>query len=99
MSGNTAWKNRSGPSQEQHFPVNGFNIQATHDALKKSYQSLTAKDLKANIYKPSGGAAPNSKQGGPWASKPNTMGNGKDFFLELRKQYSALPHQGERAGG
>ncbi|KAL9035596.1 MAG: hypothetical protein Q9214_006504 [Letrouitia sp. 1 TL-2023] len=32
--------------------------------------------------------------------KANTMGNGKDFFLELRKQFSSLQQQGhERAGG
>ena len=30
----------------------------------------------------------------------NTMANGKDFFLELRKQFSALQQGGgERAGG
>ena len=28
----------------------------------------------------------------------HTMGNGKDFFLDLRKQISALQHS-ERAGG
>ena len=29
----------------------------------------------------------------------NTMGNGKDFFIELRKQILALQQGGERAGG
>ncbi|MCJ1298577.1 hypothetical protein MMC08_001367 [Hypocenomyce scalaris] len=107
MSGN-AWApnergNRDsahyGPPQDQHMPVRGFNAQDTKEALKKGFNSLTPEEAKSVSYRPSGGQTSSAKSGGPWASKPNNMVNGKDFFLELRKQMSALQQGGERAGG
>ncbi|KAL8734192.1 MAG: hypothetical protein Q9166_001678 [cf. Caloplaca sp. 2 TL-2023] len=104
MSGN-AWANNDrgnrdapshGPAQEHHVPVNGFNAQEARDALRTAFGSV---NKKATSYG-SSTQAQGAKSGGPWASKPNTMGNGKDFFLELRKQLSSLQQHGpERAGG
>ncbi|KAA6415560.1 MAG: hypothetical protein FRX48_00276 [Lasallia pustulata] len=88
-----------GPPQDQHTPVRGFNVQEAKDTLRKGYSNLTPEEAKSFNYKPSGGQANSAKPAGPWASKPNTMVNGKDFFLELRKQISALQQGGERAGG
>ncbi|MCJ1417071.1 hypothetical protein MMC32_003410 [Xylographa parallela] len=62
-----------------------------------AFASISSEDSKALRYKALAGPA-STKTGGPWASKPNTMGSGKDFFLELRKQVSSL-QQTERVGG
>ncbi|KAJ5833211.1 hypothetical protein N7474_001522 [Penicillium riverlandense] len=62
--GNAAWSG-SGPAQEQHVPVRGFNAAETKSALKRA----------------------------------NTMANGKDFFVELRKQVAILQRGGTPAGG
>jgi len=72
-----------------------FKAQETKDFLKRGFPSLSGEEAKALRYKPPQIA---NKTGGPWGSKPNTMGSGKDFFLELRKQMSNLQHA-ERAGG
>ncbi|KAL5340322.1 hypothetical protein BJX70DRAFT_396830 [Aspergillus crustosus] len=53
---------------------------------------------KPFFYKPQGKDA-NNRGNGPWGSKPNTMANGKDFFLELRKQITAVRQGGAVAGG
>ncbi|GLI79098.1 hypothetical protein PoHVEF18_007423 [Penicillium ochrochloron] len=45
---------------------------------------------KALLYKPAGKDSNNQRSGGPWGSKSNTMANGKDFFIELRKQVASL---------
>ncbi|KAL3451699.1 hypothetical protein BJX65DRAFT_268429 [Aspergillus insuetus] len=82
----------SGPSQEQHVPVGGFNAAEAKAALKRGPGAP-----KSFFYKLQGKDA-NNRGSGPWASKPNTMANGKDFFVELRKQVSAL-HQGESVAG
>ncbi|MCJ1373278.1 hypothetical protein MMC20_004506 [Loxospora ochrophaea] len=79
--------------------MRGFNSQETREALQKGYQSVSPEVVKTMRYKAPAGQSGNAKAGGPWASKSNAMGNGKDFFLELRKQISALQHTGERAGG
>ncbi|KAL8971823.1 MAG: hypothetical protein Q9183_000868 [Haloplaca sp. 2 TL-2023] len=83
------------PAQEQHVALNGFNAQDARDSLKNAFASA---NKKTTVYK--GPAQPSgNKSGAPWATKPNTMGNGKDFFLELRKQISAIQQNGpERAG-
>ncbi|MCJ1225590.1 hypothetical protein MMC12_002239 [Toensbergia leucococca] len=88
-----------GPPHEQHISVRGFNAQETRDVLKKAFVSVSSEDGKSLSYRATGGPTNYAKSGGPWASKPNTMGNGKDFFLELRKQLSTLQQSGERAGG
>ncbi|KAI9873473.1 MAG: hypothetical protein M1830_000371 [Pleopsidium flavum] len=97
MSGN-AWPsertNRDGttygPTQEQHIPIRSFNAKETREELLRGYNSAMAGDLKPATYKALGKEVNNPKPGGPWGSKPNTMANGKDFFLELRKQVSML---------
>ncbi|KAL2866185.1 uncharacterized protein BJX67DRAFT_382002 [Aspergillus lucknowensis] len=80
----------SGPNQEPHVPVGGFNAAEAKAALKKApkpfFYKLQGKDSSKGA-------------GGPWGSKPNTMANGKDFFVELRKQVSALRQGGTVAGG
>ncbi|PTU17809.1 hypothetical protein P175DRAFT_0504564 [Aspergillus ochraceoroseus IBT 24754] len=83
----------SGLSQEPHIPVRGFNAAEAKAALKKGpgaskpfFYKLQAKDA-------------NHRASGPWGSKANAMANGKDFFLELRKQVTALRQGGNAAGG
>ncbi|KAL1982665.1 hypothetical protein VTN96DRAFT_1035 [Rasamsonia emersonii] len=84
----------AGPPQEQHVPVRGFNATESKNALKRD-----PSEPKPAIYKPTTKEPTNSRASGPWASKPNTMANGKDFFLELRKQVSALQQGGSIPGG
>ncbi|KAJ9192333.1 hypothetical protein DTO164E3_213 [Paecilomyces variotii] len=83
----------SGPPQEQHIPVRGFNAAESKGALRRG-----PGEPKPTAYKPTGKEV-NNRASGPWGSKPNTMANGKDFFLELRKQVSALQQGGNVAGG
>ncbi|GKZ20955.1 hypothetical protein AbraIFM66951_011306 [Aspergillus brasiliensis] len=80
----------SGPQQEQHVPVRGFNAAESKGALKK--------EPRPSYYKPQGKDV-NNRASGPWGAKPNQMANGKDFFLELRKQVTALQQGGTVAGG
>ncbi|KAL1850567.1 hypothetical protein Plec18170_006852 [Paecilomyces lecythidis] len=84
----------SGPPQEQHIPVRGFNAAESKGALRRG-----PGEPKPTVYKPTGKEVNNNRASGPWGSKPNTMANGKDFFLELRKQVSALQQGGNVAGG
>ncbi|UCK59154.1 hypothetical protein AFCA_001977 [Aspergillus flavus] len=72
----------TGPAQEQHVPVRGFNAAEAKAALKRN-----SREPKPFFYKPGG---KDTNRSGPWGSKPNTMANGKDFFLELRKQITNL---------
>ncbi|KAL2825323.1 hypothetical protein BDW59DRAFT_146422 [Aspergillus cavernicola] len=83
----------TGLGQEQHIPVGGFNAAEAKAALKKAPGAP-----KSFVYKLQGKDA-NNRGGGPWGSKANTMANGKDFFVELRKQVSALRKGGVVAGG
>ena len=69
---------------------------------------------KPMVYKPTGNDTANTKSG-PWAAKrelfnsqlfkalltgiANTMGNGRDFFLELRKQMTAVQQGKGPSGG
>ncbi|KAF9894936.1 hypothetical protein FE257_004558 [Aspergillus nanangensis] len=82
----------TGPTQDQHVPVRGFNAAESKAALRRN-----PTEPKPLFYKP-GGKDANNRQGGPWGSKPNAMANGKDFFLELRKQVTALRQGGNVAG-
>ncbi|EKG18308.1 hypothetical protein MPH_04440 [Macrophomina phaseolina MS6] len=79
-----------GYQEQEHTPVNGFNSREAKETMKKWYQEANAvgSDGKSALYKPKGDAAPRSA--GPWGSKPNTMANGQDFWVQLRKQISAL---------
>ncbi|MCJ1391698.1 hypothetical protein MMC18_004563 [Xylographa bjoerkii] len=103
MASGNAWGNDRNKGEarsvttDQQTVTAVFNAKDTRDFLKRAFASVSSEDLKALRYKAPIGPA-STKTGGPWASKPNTMGSGKDFFLELRKQVSAL-QQSERAGG
>lgn len=70
--------------------MNGFNSREAKDTLKKWYQEANAAgaDGKSPLYKPQGDVA--ARTGGAWGIKPNTMANGQDFWVHLRKQISAL---------
>ncbi|KAH1290329.1 hypothetical protein KXV52_006088 [Aspergillus fumigatus] len=70
----------TGPSQE-HVPVRGFNSAELKAALRRG-----PGEPKPFFYRPNGKDANSNRASGPWGAKPNTMANGKDFFLELRKQ-------------
>ncbi|PGH17140.1 hypothetical protein AJ79_01278 [Helicocarpus griseus UAMH5409] len=86
-----------GPPQEQHIPVRSFNAAESKDTLRQGFQSV---GLRAPfVYKPTGKEASNNRASGPWGSRPNCMVNGKDFFLELRKQVSALQQAGNNTAG
>ncbi|RJE26616.1 hypothetical protein PHISCL_01030 [Aspergillus sclerotialis] len=82
----------SGPALEQHVPVHGFNAMEAKGALRRG-----PGEPRPYFYKPTGKDMNNNRTG-PWGSRPNTMANGKDFFLELRKQVTAL-RQGENIAG
>ncbi|GJP92603.1 PAP2 family protein [Aspergillus niger] len=130
----------SGPQQEQHVPVRGFNAAESKGALRKgafrptSVRGMTPANTQLALgsrtgrcayrycspetnvydcllltpisspeprpyhYKPQGKDV-NNRASGPWGAKPNQMANGKDFFLELRKQVTALQQGGTVAGG
>jgi len=92
--GGTREQTPTGPPLEQHKPVRGFNTVESKGALKRG-----PNDPKPALYKPIGKEVNNNRTSGPWASKPNTMANGKDFFIELRKQVSLLQQGGTVPGG
>ncbi|KKY19892.1 hypothetical protein UCDDS831_g05177 [Diplodia seriata] len=81
---------QQGYQEQAHRPVNGFNSKETKDALRKWYQDASAAgpDGKSPLYKPQGDVG--ARNASPWGSKPNTMANGQDFWVQLRKQMSAL---------
>ncbi|KAJ5183169.1 hypothetical protein N7492_000785, partial [Penicillium capsulatum] len=107
--GNAAWA-ASGPAQEPHVPVRGFNAGEAKNILKKGtiglfdlpvpkhsthqYLINPSPDSKASFYKPTGKDTNNQRSGAPWGSKSNTMAGGKDFFVELRKQITTLQRSG-----
>ncbi|PLN79323.1 hypothetical protein BDW42DRAFT_173190 [Aspergillus taichungensis] len=82
----------AGLSPDQHVPVRGFNATESKTALKKNPGGP-----RPFFYKL--GKDAGNRPSGPWGSKPNTMANGKDFFLELRKQMTTLQQGGNTAGG
>ncbi|CBF71224.1 predicted protein [Aspergillus nidulans FGSC A4] len=87
----TSWADEvTAASQDQHTPVGGFNAAEAKTALRRA--------PKPYFYKAQGKDA-NNRASGPWGSNPNTMASGKDFFLELRKQVTALRQGGSVAGG
>ncbi|CAG8108361.1 unnamed protein product [Penicillium salamii] len=90
---NNAW-GASNPSQEQHVPVRGFNTAEVKNVLKKGPRETKA----CTPYKSTAKDGPNQRSTatGP---KAHFMGNGKDFFVELRKQIAALQRGGPPFGG
>ncbi|KAJ5929363.1 hypothetical protein N7454_007211 [Penicillium verhagenii] len=84
QSGNNAWGG-SGPAQDLHVSVRGFNAAEAKNILKRG-----PTETKPIFYKSSGKDTNNQRSGGPWGAKSNTMANGKDFFIELRKQVASL---------
>ncbi|KAJ5745592.1 hypothetical protein N7520_010774 [Penicillium odoratum] len=56
-------------------------------------------ETKPTFYKPNGKDTNNQRSGGPWGAKSNTMANGKDFYIELRKQVASLQKAGPPVGG
>ncbi|KAJ5715933.1 uncharacterized protein N7483_013114 [Penicillium malachiteum] len=93
QGGNNTWGNTSS-SQEQHVSVRGFNTAEAKSILKRG-----PNETKPIFYKPTGKDASSQRSGGPWGAKSNTMANGKDFFVELRKQVAALQKGGPVVGG
>lgn len=95
--------------QENHIPVNSYNAQEVEEALKAT------PNAKSTFYRLAPSSAEMPKTQGPWASKrndstpvnlatltldtANTMYNGKDFFVELRKQVSAARQGGGSTPG
>ncbi|KAI9771827.1 MAG: hypothetical protein M1840_001597 [Geoglossum simile] len=52
--------------------------------------AINAADSKPVVYKVSGGESNSARATGPWGSKSNTMANGQDFFVQLRKGMAGL---------
>ncbi|KAJ5318921.1 uncharacterized protein N7506_011625 [Penicillium brevicompactum] len=108
---NNAWGASNHP-REQHVPVRGFNTAEVKSILKKevslhlllfylpkSNLCATAIETKSSTtYKATSKDGPNQRSTatGP---KAHFMGNGKDFFVELRKQIAALQRGGPPVGG
>ncbi|KAJ5562370.1 hypothetical protein N7535_003177 [Penicillium sp. DV-2018c] len=89
---NTAW-GASQPPQEPHVPVRGFNAAEVKNTLKKGPEAAKSVPYKPQ---PKDGPQPRSTA---WGPKAQNMANGKDFFLELRKQVAALQRNGPPVGG
>ncbi|CAF9937526.1 hypothetical protein IMSHALPRED_000446 [Imshaugia aleurites] len=99
---NNAWASNGRDRQQPHnSPIEGptplFSPQEVRDCLKSAIKHLTPEEVKAAKYQP--GGANNTRSGGAWASNPKNMSNGKDFYVELRRQVTAMQQGGERAGG
>ncbi|KAJ5635503.1 uncharacterized protein N7484_008816, partial [Penicillium longicatenatum] len=120
--GSNAWGG-SGPVQDLHVSVRGFNAAEAKNVLKRgrkgtshvlkvsaysAYPTIAnvsgsngyaVAETKPIFYKPTGKDTNNQRSGGPWGAKSNTMANGKDFFIELRKQVASLQKSGPPVGG
>ncbi|KAJ5874539.1 uncharacterized protein N7529_002969 [Penicillium soppii] len=89
---NNAW-GASQPPQEQHVPVRGFNTAEVKNILKKGPRETKS----CTPYKATSKDGANQRStSGP---KAQLMANGKDFFLELRKQIATLQRGGPPVGG
>ncbi|KAH7065364.1 hypothetical protein B0J12DRAFT_734686 [Macrophomina phaseolina] len=91
-SGN-AWGSQKGRGDQRQAQAQAQRQSAQPAAAprgtkRQMLSDLVSYDGKSALYKPKGDAAPRSA--GPWGSKPNTMANGQDFWVQLRKQISAL---------
>ncbi|KZZ88545.1 hypothetical protein AAP_04868 [Ascosphaera apis ARSEF 7405] len=80
-----SWKPGSHGShfQEHHVPVRNFNAAEARNVLKQAFNNSGSVSLYRTPLTP-------STKGNPWGSRANCMANGKDFFMELRKQVFAL---------
>ncbi|KIW65272.1 hypothetical protein PV04_07545 [Phialophora macrospora] len=75
------------PPPDDHVPMAGFNAGAVEAMLKHGYEP------KITLYKPDAKLqTPNPSS--PWGAKPGAMANGKDFWLDLRRQVAALQQTG-----
>ncbi|KIX01664.1 uncharacterized protein Z518_09390 [Rhinocladiella mackenziei CBS 650.93] len=75
------------PLADDHGPMPGFNSDAVEAMLKQGYEA------KAPLYKPDA-KSQGAKSESPWGMKPGAMASGKDFWLDLRKQVTALQQSG-----
>ncbi|CAI7640942.1 unnamed protein product [Penicillium glandicola] len=105
---NAAW-GASNPPQEQHVPVRGFNTAEVKNVLKETKlstpykthskdgptQRSTAWGAKGTISLRSQDTLEQTLT----ISTAQNMANGKDFFLELRKQIASLQRSGPPVGG
>ncbi|OQE26156.1 hypothetical protein PENFLA_c007G00513 [Penicillium flavigenum] len=90
---NAAW-GASNPPQEQHVPVRGFNTAEVKNVLKAGhYETKMSTPYKSHF---KDGPTQRSTA---WGPKAQNMANGKDFFLELRKQIASLQRSGPPVGG
>ncbi|KAJ5495539.1 hypothetical protein N7539_000655 [Penicillium diatomitis] len=112
--GNSSWNanvsagNAHASAQDQHVPVRGFNAMEAKNVLKEGKHEFYCAsrccptretDSRPTFYKPSAkDIAAQKSSNSPWGSKPNLMANGKDFWLELRKQVTALQRGGSGSG-
>ncbi|KIV95656.1 hypothetical protein, variant [Exophiala mesophila] len=72
--------------------IPGSDAGAVDAALKQGF------DANAPVYKPEAKPQPGRSES-PWGTKAGTMANGKDFWLELRKQVFALQQSGGTSQG
>ncbi|KAK4698095.1 hypothetical protein P7C71_g53, partial [Lecanoromycetidae sp. Uapishka_2] len=96
---NKAWVNNGQASKPP--PAIQPYATATQGSSETVFNAQEAKSLLRNAgtslsYKPVPNQSNNAKSGGPWAPNSRNMANGKDFYVELRKQVTAL-QQGSAA--
>ncbi|KAJ5512894.1 hypothetical protein N7463_002446 [Penicillium fimorum] len=90
---NAAW-GASNPPQEQHVPVRGFNTAEVKSTLKPGPNEIKL----STPYKPQSKDGP-TQRSTACGAKAQNMANGKDFFLELRRQIASLQRSGPAVGG
>ncbi|EKV11842.1 hypothetical protein PDIG_35210 [Penicillium digitatum PHI26] len=105
---NGAW-GASNPPQEQHVPVRGFNNAEVKNVLKETKLSMPYKSQSKDG--PAQRSTAWGSKGTVFLRSPHAlehiitiftaqnMANGKDFFLELRKQVASLQRSGPPVGG
>ncbi|KAI9817992.1 MAG: hypothetical protein M1832_004513 [Thelocarpon impressellum] len=75
---------RSASAAKGHMSADDVPIRAAADGINTAYR---APGRDANSAKPAG----------PWATKPNHMASGQDFFVQLRKAMATLQQGGSNA--
>ncbi|KAJ5603308.1 hypothetical protein N7537_006264 [Penicillium hordei] len=91
---NSAAWGASNPPQEQHVPVQGFNAAEVKNGLKAGPHEAKL----STPYKSHSKDGP-TQRSTVWGPKAHNMANGKDLFLELRKQVASLQRSGPPVGG
>ncbi|KAK4870140.1 hypothetical protein LT330_005194 [Penicillium expansum] len=109
---NAAW-GASNPPQEQHIPVRGFNNAEVKNVLKAGPQE-TKLSIAYKSHSKDGPTQRSTAWGAKGTVSlrsqdayeqtitiftAQNMANGKDFFLELRKQIASLQRSGPPVGG